>query len=203
MRTPSLQVTLDNIGYEIDRVTKLKSILVTVPVDIQYLAAETILIRLTSALEFFIADACYKVASGAPYLDGSQPNISILCRSKAHAKNEMLNRGPSKPRNWLKWTRAKYIKESIGNVIDPTDNIPIQASNYGSFIHEVFTVRNFASHRSTTSRSNFKTVVRNVYGTPRKVQLGQFLLSPNYLPQSNLDRYLSTVRALSNDFCKA
>jgi len=203
MSTPSLMVTLNNISYDINRVTKLKSVLVTVPVDIQYLAAETILIRLTSALEFFIADACYKIASGASYLDGSHPDISILCRSIAHARHEMLNRGRPKPKNWLKWTRADYIKDSIGNVIEPTDNIRIQTLNYGSFIHEVFTVRNFASHRSTTSRSNFKTVVRNVYGTPRKLQLGQFLLSPNYLPQSNLDRYLSTARAMSNDFCKA
>jgi hypothetical protein len=203
MSTPSLRVTLNNIGYEIDRVTKLKNVLVSVPVDIQYLAAETILIRLTSALEFFIADACYKIASGASYLDGSHPEISILCRSKAHARHEMLNRGRSSPRNWLKWTRAKYIIDSIEHVINPTDNIAIQTSNYSSFINEVFTVRNFASHRSTTSRSNFKTVVKNVYGTPRKLQLGQFLLSPNYLPQSNLDRYLSTVRAMSTDFCKA
>jgi hypothetical protein len=203
MSTPSLRVTLNNIGYEIDRVTTLKSVLVTVPVDIQYLAAETILIRLTSALEFFIADACYKIASGASYLDGSHPDISILCRSKAHARHEMLNRGRSKPKNWLKWTRAKFIKESICNVINPTDNILIQTANYGSFIHEVFTVRNFASHRSTTSRNDFKTVVKNVYGTPRKLRLGQFLLSPNYLPQSNLDRYLSTARAMSIDICKA
>jgi len=203
MRTPSLRVTLDNISYEIGRVTKLKNALSTVPVDIQYLAAETILIRLTSALEDFISDACYKIASGANYLDGSHPHISIQCRSKAHARYEMLNRGRTKPKQWLKWTRTRYIRDSISNVIESKDNIYIQAGNYGDFIHEVFAVRNFAGHRSATSRNEFKAVVSRVYGTPRKMRLGQFLLSPNFLPQSNLERYLSTARAMSDDICKA
>lgn len=198
----SLAVTLSDANYALGQIVRLRHAISQLPVEIQYLAAETILVRLTSTLEYFFAESSYKLSCGASYLDGSEPTLIHRCNSKADARFQMLNLNQEKPRQNLKWTRSKFIKSAVEKVIDPGDNYVRQTDIHGAFIHEVFTVRNFASHRSTSSRKDFRSIVQRIYGSPKRLQLGQFLLSENYVSRPNLDRYLLSAEVICRDFCK-
>lgn len=67
---------------------------------------------------------------------------------------------------------------------------------------EIFKVRNFAAHRNVSSRAEFRGVVRSVYGRNRIIQLGSFLLSPNYVALPNLRRYLVETKVIVNELTR-
>lgn len=158
----------------------------TLPVRTQYLLAEILLIRLTSALEDFLAGSSYRIAVGAFYLDGTSPNLTSRCSSFQDARTKMLTLGREKPKQYLQWSRASYVKDNVKMVIDGGDHFLVTVDQFGAFWSECFKVRTFAAHRSTSSREKFKAVVSQIYGQPRRMELGRFLLSEQYVTQSNL-----------------
>ena len=199
---PSLANTRQRVDNEIQRLETILGGMTGIPANLQYFVAEIVLIRTASILEIAITEIAYKVAAGASYLDGSVPTLLINCRSISGAKTAMLTVGHAKPKQNLKWTRARFITESVRNVIGPNDNFCVTCTNFGSQISEIFKVRNFAAHRNKTSRSEFHQVIRAVYGHDLSSQLGYFLLSSNYVPVPNLRRYLVQTRVIINDLAK-
>ena len=189
MPRPSLSITQIKVEKEINKLDSVLNGTQALPANLQYLIAEILLIRVTTIFEDALAQLAYKLAAGALYLDGSAPNILLPCRSLASARTNMLTHNRASPLQSLRWTRAKYIKESVQFVIDPTDDLISTCGRHGSKISEIFKVRNFAAHRTASSRKNFKTVIKSIYGTNRNMQLGNFLLSSNYVRTPNLRRY--------------
>lgn len=199
---PSLEVTRRFVDAEMGRLEAALRDMEQMPVNLQYLVSEIILIRAASILEFALAEIAYKIAAGAVYIDGSRPQLLVACRSMSDARTAMLTVGRSKQIQSLKWTRSKFILSSVGFVIDKADHYMISCNNFGARIAEIFKVRNFAAHRTKTAKTEYKEVVRSVYGKSRNMQLGHFLLSGNYLPASNLKRYLIEIRSIVNDTVK-
>ena len=201
-----MSVSLSPTRIRFDKeVSKLETILKgfqDIPVNFQYLISEVILIRVASLLEFGIAEVSYKIASGSLYLDGSVPKIIVPCRSMQAARTAMLLHGRKSPKNHLKWSRSKFIREAVENVIDPQDHFVITCTNFGAIISEIFKVRNFAAHRTTSSKTEFREVVKTIYGRERKVQLGYFLLTENYVSVPNLTRYLIESRVVINELTR-
>lgn len=199
---PSLAVTRLYVETEIRKLEEALQGVVSLPAQTQYLVAEILLIRATSVFETAIAEVAYKIAAGAYYLDGSIPSILFPCRSLLASRNAMLNHGRNRAMSSLKWTRAKFIRSSTEFVIDPNDHYQQRCSALGGQISELFIVRNYAAHRSASSRRDFKSVISNIYGRPRKMYLGQFLLSKNYVAMPNLIRYLIEIKAIIDDVVK-
>jgi hypothetical protein len=199
---PSLEVTRRFIDSEISRLEAMLRDARGFPASLQYLMAEMILIRAASLLESALAEIAYKIAAGSLYLDGSTPQLLSPCRSMSAARTAMLTIGRAKQVQSLKWTRTKFISWSVGHVINPTDHYVVSCTNFGSRLAEIFKVRNFAAHRTNTAKTDFKEVVRTVYGRSRNIQLGYFLLSTNYVQVENLVRYLVEIRTIVNDTVK-
>lgn len=203
MPPPSLARSRSQAILDLKKLSEVLSETNTLPIRVQYLIAETVLLRATSVLETVLSECAFKLAAGAIYLDGSHPALLQRCSSMSNARQNMLSAGRSRPRQYLKWTRAKYIKESVRYVISPTDHYVTICERHGGVIAQIFKVRNFAAHRNTSSRQEYKEAVREVYGRYRPISLGQFLLSKHYVVRPNLQRYLIEARALVNELTKS
>jgi hypothetical protein len=114
----------------------------------------------------------------------------------------MLSFGRSKAKSNLKWTRAKFIKESVSQTINSADNYVAVCDMFGSEIAEIFSVRNHAAHRSPSSRQEFNAVVQRVYGRSRNISLGTFLISPQIVVMPNLPRYIGEIRVIVKEIVK-
>lgn len=202
MPLPSLAYTQSHVDKEIAKLEAVLEELDNTSAVTKFLVAEIIVIRAASILETALAEVAYKVVAGGIYLDGTNPNLLHQSRSMAGARAAMLQIGRRKPRQFLKWTRANYIVDSVANVIDSADNYVDVCNHFGSNIAQIFKVRNFAAHRNTSTRNEFNSVVRLVYGRKRKMQLGHFLLSRNFVPKNNISRYLVEIRVIVNDLTK-
>ena len=199
----SLTRTRDSALSNIGKIQRVYDQFPDLPLETRYLLSEILLIRLSSVLEIFFSEAAYKLACGAAYLDGSAPALLINCKSMQSARNNMLKHGRPKPRSFLKWTAAPAIKDSVEKVIDPTDHYVITVYNHSARIKELFKVRNFAAHRSTSSREGYQDAVRTVYGRKRNIPIGVFLISNAHLTINNLQRYLVESRVIIRELCKS
>lgn len=202
MPKPSIDVTLRNATREIAKLEAVFSNISSIPINMRYLISEVLLIRACSIFEHAISEIAYKISSGAVYLDSSIPCILHVNTSTKSARLAMMTIGREKPIAGLKWTRAKFIKQSVRHVISPGDNFIIVSDRFGENISEVFKVRNFAAHRNNTSRKDFKLIIRQIYGVEKSMQLGNFLLSSNYVEKPNLQRYFVEIKVILNELCK-
>lgn len=200
---PSLRVTQERAEKSINRLLIVRNDMRDLPARTQYLLAEILLIRLASVLEDFISESALKIACGTVYIDGSTAALRYQARSMADARNAMLTRNRARTVPNLRWTRAKYIRESVQHVIEPFDHFVETCEHFGATWAELFKVRTFAAHRSTSSRENFKSVIRNTYGQMRKMELGQFLLSPQWVERPNIDRYALTAQVFVKQLVRA
>lgn len=203
MATPSLKRTLNDCLVECGKVDAIRGQVADMPARVQFLVAEVLLLRLTSILEGSIAEVAFKIASGATYLDGETPKILVPCTSIVNARTKMLAEGRDRARQNLKWTRAKFIKDSVRHVVDPADHYLATCTNYGSMLAQMFKVRNFVAHRNASSRVEYREAIREVYGRERKLAVGPFLLSNNYVPIPNLDRYIIQTRAFMRELTRS
>lgn len=200
---PSLAVTREHVDAEIKKLEIVVEEIYSARVKVQYLMSEIILIRVAAILEQAFSDIAFKLAAGAKYLDGSFPLLLTNCSSMAGARSAMLSVGRPKSISNLKWTRAKFISDSVKYVIDPNDHFVSVCNRFGTEISQLFKTRNFAAHRTSGARREFRDVVRSVYGMNRpRLQLGYFLLSKNYVREPNIKRYLVEARVIVNDLVK-
>ena len=203
MPKPSLRVSRERAEGNIQKLETIRVEMRNLPSKTQYLLSEILLIRLASILEDYIGECAYKIACGTPYENGDAAVLLYNARSMPDARNAMLRRNRARPKQSLSWTRASYIKQSVEHVIGSTDHFVTKCDQFGSIWSELFKVRTFAAHRSSSSRENFRAVVRMVYGQPRRMELGQFLLSPHLVVRPNLDRYIQSTRVFVKELVKA
>ena len=196
----SLAATQRDVVQQIDRLLK---ILADMPITSQsrYALAEIVLIRAASVFEGAIADLAYKVACGATFPDGSLDKVLVQSRSMSAARASMKTEGGNKQvsKDYLKWTRATYIADSVKGVLDHQAHYIETCRRFGSDIAEIFEVRNYAAHKNNSSRKNYLKWVKIQYGQERRIQLGYFLLTKNLSPIPNIERYLSTIRVILKD----
>lgn len=175
----------------------------TLEPNLQKALAEMLLIRLFDDLQEAVAGIAYRLACGSPYIDGTPAGLlSAQARSNDGARTlfEWHNRGRHQH---VKWSRAKYIKDTVQHVIDPGDPFVRACDSHALILSEMQAVRNRIAHRNPTSRAKFNVVLGRYYGgTPRGVTPGLLLLASRAAPPP-LYRYLAVTRVIVKDCARA
>lgn len=199
MSAPKLQITIRNSHQQIDKLVVYRTESENLEAKYQHFIAEMIMLRLFSIFEDSVAEIAYKLASGAVYANGNSPVLTTQAGSIAGARGLFLNHGRATPVQNLKWTKSKYIRESVQHVISTTDPFISSAQRNGNIIEEMRKVRNALAHNTTSAKADFKTVVRLIYGANVNITPGAFLSSTRRTAVCNLDRYLSSTKAVLVD----
>lgn len=165
----------------------------------QHLVSEIIMLRLFTVFEECVADIAYKLAAGATYINGNTPNIITQASTVSASRGLFLSYGRSKPVQNLKWTKSRYIKESVCNVIPITEPYILKAQIHGAIIDEMRKVRNGLAHNTSTAKQDFKEIIRQTYGANITISIGAFLSSTRRTPISNLSRYIASTRIVLKD----
>jgi hypothetical protein len=202
MAAPKLIITIRNSNTAIDKLKNFKLESESLEAKYQYFISEMIMLRLFSILEDTIAEIAYKLASGASYINGTFPLLMCQACSMAGARNLFLNHGRQKPKQNLQWTKAQYIKESVQHVISNTEPYIVNAQTHGYIINEMRKVRNMLAHNTSSAKSDYKTVVRAVYGANINIAPGAFLSTTRRSPTSNLERYLVSTKIVLEDLAR-
>lgn len=202
MPTPSLATTLRDTGVGIGNLERYRFDSKVLDPRYQHFIAELITLRLFSILEGAIADIAYKLVAGAAYLNGNQPIRLTTANSMASARTAMLNYGRAKPRQNLRWTKAKDIRDSTSNVLPATESFITYARAHGHILDEMRKVRNYIAHRNADSRKGYRQVVRAIYGANSKVNSGAFLASDRRRSVAKVDEYLTNAKVIISDLAK-
>jgi len=103
----------------------------------------------------------------------------------------------------LKWSRAKYINDTIKHVLDSSNAFNMVCRANSLTIAEMQSIRNRIAHSNAKSRSAFSGVVQRHYGARlNHVSPGMLLISPKFSP-TLLEQYLSSCRAIVKGCAKA
>lgn len=193
-------VTRREVNTQLDRLLRILADMPGTALS-RYALSEIVLIRAASIFEEALAAVAYKVACGAQFPGGATDKVVVASRSLTGAKTSMRLEGGARatPKDFLKWTRATYISDSVRGVLDPASHYLNTCQRFGSTIAEIFEVRNHAAHKNSSSRRNFLKWVKVQYGQERNVQLGYFLLTRNLDPTPNIERYLTSIRVVVTD----
>jgi len=199
MPAPKLYITLRNSHLSVDKLKRFRIESEKLEAKYQHFIAEMIMLRLFSIFEDSVAEIAYKLASGATYINGRQPNLMSQAGSMAGARGLFLSSGRARPVHNLKWTKARYIRESVQHVISNTDPYINSAQRNGNIIEEMRKVRTVLAHNTSSARSGFKSVVRLAYGANISITPGAFLSTTRRAPICNLDRYLASTAIIIED----
>ncbi|RUO48964.1 hypothetical protein [Pseudidiomarina donghaiensis] len=199
MPAPKLEITVRNAHQQIDRLEKYRSESGSIEAKYQHFIAEMIMLRLFSIFEDSVAEIAYKLVSGATYTNGTFPALAVSAGAMSGARGLFLSYGRTIPVQNLKWTKSKYIRESVQHVISTSDPFIISAQRNGNIIDEMRKMRNVLAHNTTSAKADFKTVVRLTYGANVNITPGAFLSSIKRTSRCNLDRYLSSTKAVLMD----
>ena len=199
MPTPKLQITIRNSRQAIDKLSLFRRESQSLEAKYQHFIAEMIMLRLFSIFEDSVAEIAYKLASGATYANGILPTLASQAGSMMGARGLFLSHGRTRSVQNLKWTKSKYIRESVQYVISTTDPFILSAQRNGNIIDEMRKVRNVLAHNTTSARSEYKKVVRQAYGANVQIVPGAFLSSTRRTAVCNLDRYLSSTKLILDD----
>lgn len=163
----------------------------------QHFVGEVVMLRLFAVYEQTTREFALKLACNGTYRNGTFPLVHHQCKSLEDAADQMAVLGRAKPVQ-LKWTKAEYVLESVQHVLDVTDRFTSEIRNHGDLINEMRIVRNHIAHRTGSTQREFRKVVRRRYGAAAKLPSGSYLVSTKRHPQSNIRRYILSVRALLN-----
>ncbi len=199
MPAPKLQITIRNSHQAIDKLKSFRLESENLEAKYQHFIAEMIMLRLFSIFEDSVAEIAYKLASGAVYSNGIHPNLTVTASSMTGARGLFLNHGRANPVQNLKWTKSRFIRESVQHVISIADPFISSAQKNGNIIEEMRKVRNVLAHNTTSARTDFKTVVRLTYGANVNIIPGAFLSSTRRTSMCNLDKYLTTTKIVLTD----
>lgn len=199
MPVPKLQITIRNAHQAIEKLNSFRSQSIDLEAKYQHFIAEMIMLRLFSIFEDSVAEIAYKLASGAVYSNGSPANLSIQAGSMTGARGLFLSHGRTRSVQNLKWTKSRFIRESVRHVINSSDPFIQSAQRNGNLIEEMRKVRNVLAHNTTSARVDFKTVVRLAYGANINITPGAFLSSTRRTSMCNLDKYLTATKIILTD----
>ncbi len=199
MPRPLLSNTFRGASTSLARLVSIRSDSVHLPAKYQQFVAEMIMLRLFSVLEKTIAEIAYKICCGAEYINGNVPVLLYRACSIQDARAAMLSRGRARIASELKWTKSKYIADSTKYTIDGHEKFIFFARTHGGMLDEMRKVRNHIAHNNSSTRLNYKQVVRMSYGADVKTPVGVFLTSTKRVPVSKIDEYLVSTRIIIND----
>jgi len=202
MLTPKLSITLRNADAELARLQQYKKESENLESKYQYFIGAMIMLRLFAIFEDCVAEIAYKIAAGATYSNGAQPVLQVKAKSIGGSRALFLNHNRTKPIQNLKWTKARFIKESIQYVIPLTEKYFTNVQIHAALIDEMRKVRNVLAHNTSSARAEFRDVVRILYGANINITVGAFLCSTRRTSKSNLDKYISSMRIILNDIAK-
>ena len=202
MATPKLEVTSRKADAMLDVLEGYRSDSLSIDVKYQYFIAEVIMLRLFSILEQTIAEVAYKLVAGGKYLNGNDPILAASANSVSGARTLLLSHGRSRPVQNLKWTKSRFIRQSVQHVIDVSDAYVVNAQVHGYTIDEMRKVRNHLAHRNASTRREYNMVIRNIYGANIRLQTGPFLVSTKRTAMANIDRYIRESRIIVDDLVK-
>lgn len=166
----------------------------------QYMIGEVMMLRLFSVLEHSISDTALKLACNASYRNGNFPTVLLSCSSKNDAYGQMLSYNRTTPLRYLQWTKADLVKKSIKKVLDLNDSFYINIRNNSAILNEMRIVRNHIAHRASNTYTEFKSVIRSLYGANPKISIGAFLTSTKRHSRPNIERYVMSTKIIINDF---
>ena len=203
MPAPNVAVPHSDFLDQCARHDKVIAGLPSVEAGLQKLLAELVMMRLFDEWQEAVAGVAYRLACGAPYVDGTIPNLLTgPATSTSNARTLFENHGRVKPR-YVKWSRVNFINDTTKHVIDAADPFVSACSAYSLQIAEMQAIRNRIAHKNARSREAFQVVVRRYYGANlNHVSPGLLLLSPRQSPPL-LHRYLATCRVIVRDCAKA
>ncbi len=202
MPTPKLSITLRNANKVIDKLQEYKNESENLEAKYQHFIAEMIMMRLFSTFEKTVAEMAFKLAARASYLNGTFPNLIVRANNINASRGLFLNHGRNRPRQNLRWTKAKYIRESVQFVIPVSEQFIRYALIHGASISEMRKIRNVLAHNNSKAKRDFSTVVRAVYGAKIGITIGAFLTTERRTPTCNLNRYIATTKIIINDMAK-
>jgi len=70
----------------------------------------------------------------------------------------------------------------------------VNAQAHGQIIDEMRKIRNALAHNSPSARTEFKDVLRIIYGVNKNISPGVFLISKRHHSTCNLTRYISSTK---------
>lgn len=196
----SLAATERELNVHLDRLHRILNDMPSTALS-RYALAEIVLIRAASLFEGALATLAYKLACGAQFPSGNPDLVLVQSHSLSSAQMSMRLEGGARadPKLNLKWTRSRFIIQSVSGVLDPAGHYVQTCQKFGSVIAEIFEVRNHAAHKSGSTREKYLKWVRIQYGHERNLQLGYFLLTQNLSPTPNIIRYLRSIRVVIAD----
>lgn len=196
----SLAATEKSVNAHLDRLVRILADMPATALS-RHALAEIVLIRAAFIFEEAVANLAYKLACGAQFPNGNPDAVLVQSNSLAAARMSMRMQGGARatPKDYLKWTRVRYISQSVSGVLDPTSHYLTTCSKFAAPIAEIFDVRNHAAHKSSSTRRNYLKWVKNQYGQERNLQLGYFLLTQNLSPIANINRYITSIRVVVHD----
>lgn len=204
MPARSLKVPFDWFLEQNLRHSRIVAALPGLDPALQKALAELVLIRLFDDLQESIAGMAYRVACGTPYVDGTSPGLlTSPARSADGARLLFQSHGRGGKTRFVKWSKSKYIKDTVRHVISPTDPLLVACDAHSLVISEMQIIRNRIAHRNSSTRKTFNTVLTRYYGgTPTNVTPGLLLLAPRVSPPP-LHQYLAASRVIVKDCCRA
>lgn len=198
MPAPSLAATYNKALGDIQILENYRNDSKILEPKFQHFIAEVVIIRLFSILENCIRETALKVACQANYRNGTEPTLTLVCRSTIDAETQFINFNRPRPIR-LKWTKASYVHNSTKEVIPITEQFRIQINNYAALLNEMRRVRNHIAHRTSSTRREYKNVIRHIFGANLKIQPGAYLTSTKRLSNPKIDSYIAISRIMIND----
>ena len=196
MAVPSLSVTVKGVNAQLDKLLGYKKEAEALEAKYQHIISEMIMLRLFALFEDAVSELAFGLVAGGAYLNGSRPSLAVRAKRQADSRSLLLTFGRTKSESNLKWTKAQYIRASVEYVIPATEKYVLNAQAHGQVIDEMRRVRNALAHNTPSAKSEFKFVVRQVYGANVNISVGAFLTTNRRVNPCNIDRYLGSVRAI-------
>ena len=148
-------------------------------VEIRYrrFIAELLFLRLFVLFEDAIAGVASRLACGAEYLNGKAPGLNKQSVSISTALNAFLTFNRARPLNYPKWTKAKFIVQTVTPVMDTKDPFIMRVQGHGALINEMRCVRNYIAHKNSNAKKEYQSVLRQAYGAQPNIPPGAYLVS--------------------------
>lgn len=205
MGRPSIVSIHRNALYRLSVVERFLIKAQHLPPDLYGFVAEVMMLRIFSIIEYTVRETATRLACGVPYRDGIFPSHIIhVCSSLSDAINKFKshNRG-SKPKYKLQFNNVRQTNESIKFIIDSNESFRIKLNAYGVKFEEMRKVRNHIAHTTSSTRNDFKDVIRQRYGGYVKLKPAVYLISTKRQSRSIINEYLITARIMANEITKS
>ncbi|HIK74719.1 MAG TPA: hypothetical protein EYG00_08470 [Alcanivorax sp.] len=199
MPVAKLSITLRNADVNIARLRKHAIEAQELAPRFQHFVAEMIMLRLFSIYESGISEIAYKLVSGACYLNGRYPNLSIKSGAVSASRGILLTHDRPRAVQNLKWTKASFVKDSVKRVIPESEKFVFNTQANGPIIDEMRRIRNVLAHQTSSAKRDYRQILRQAYGANVQVPPGAFLTSTRRSNSSKIQTYLTSTSIILLD----